>query len=229
MKTKKRKAVINQSYDKLWNYVRYIIRREDFIEKILGLKKKHGIPDECYSVENNWDVFVKFSNDDQDYLQPIIKDLNNILSEYGLCATYWEDIFTYYILFGEIKEFEPCSVRGLIIMTFSKNNNADKNEAFPISLQISPYASKRDMLDYIEKEYDMIEAYQKFHRKDNIKIGKFKSKDKKTQAIHDFLYYNRETPRKILCEQVADLFNEILDEGNVGKLISREVHLRQEV
>ncbi len=56
--------------------------------------------------------------------------------------------------------------------------------AFPISIEIHELASKRDILDFVEKRWDMIENYLEVHRrKDGIRIRKRKNK-----KLYDFIW-----------------------------------------
>ncbi len=98
---------------------------------------------------------------------------------------------------------------------------------FPVSLKISPYASKRDILDFIGRNFDHIKNLQDEYRKPHVELGKIKKKGKKTSDRNDFIYkihWNK--PLKDVANEVYKKFNQHLDVGHIGKIISLETERR---
>ena len=100
---------------------------------------------------------------------------------------------------------------------------------FPVRVDISPYASKRDILDFIRKNYDRIKEIQDKHKIKVIKIGKIRSRKPHIQKRNDFIYKHRHLPRREIMRLVSKKFNEVLDYGHIGKIISLEKKRRKEM
>jgi len=100
---------------------------------------------------------------------------------------------------------------------------------FPIAIKLSPYASKRNILNYIESIYmteikPLQDKYKNINIKEgkNIKIGKIRSRNQIKQTRNNFIYQNKHLPLKKIGNLVYDKFDELLDDGHIGKVISLE-------
>ncbi len=77
--------------------------------------------------------------------------------------------------------------------------------AYPVAIGIHPRASKRDVLDYIEKRWPWIEA--NFGLRDGVEAGALKIKKRKhSQKLLDFLWENRQSPPKTLKKRLDEEF-----------------------
>ncbi len=107
------------------------------------------------------------------------------------------------------------------------------NSIYPISIKISPYASQRDIIDFIKKYSKRIKEFQKMYIIDDIKIGKYKSKKIEIQERNDFIYKNRNKSlkeiSKLLSERGGDNKLYDIDIGHISKIISLEKQKRKEV
>lgn len=223
--------------DKLWNYFLYLLRREDFINNIAALRKKYGIPDGGYDIKKDKKIYRMYCNDSKKFL-PLEKDMEEVCDQYDLYYFTWDGLLLVYLLFGSIKKIQANNERGLCMTTFSDNNRKvnsnikdDKdNKIFPVSIKISPYASERDILDYIRKSYrSQINPFQKVFTKKGVKIGALRTKDVKKLERNDYIYHNRKLKLTDLAEKIYDRFGEALDQGHIGKIISIESKRRQKV
>jgi hypothetical protein len=105
-------------------------------------------------------------------------------------------------------------------------------EPHPIVLRIHADASQRDIVDYIKNNWKIIEGLKKKYYKQK---GVFTLKNsrvgfnKKIKERNDFIYKHRHLNRKEIAKLVAQKFNEPIDYGHVGKIISLENAKRKEV
>lgn len=113
---------------------------------------------------------------------------------------------------------------------------AERDMLFPVRINVSPYASKRDILDFIQKNYDYIKEIQNKHKMKGVKIGKIRSRNPLIQKRNQFIYENRHRPlkeiRKLIVKQFKGILdNELLfmDDGYIGKIISLEKKSRKEM
>lgn len=97
---------------------------------------------------------------------------------------------------------------------------------YPIALYINPEASQRQIQDFIAKNYAFIEASKKDIKN---KITGHRRKSTRKQERNDFIYKNRNLPRKKITQLVNHEFPDLedIDYGNVGKIISLEKKRRE--
>lgn len=91
--------------------------------------------------------------------------------------------------------------------------------AYPVSIKIHRLASKRDVLDFIEKRWDYIEKnFFELYREKKLRIRK-----RKNQKIYDFIWDNRDkdkkTIKKLLDKKYPD-YN--IDYFEIYKIIQLE-------
>lgn len=104
--------------------------------------------------------------------------------------------------------------------------------AFPIAIRISPYATQRDLIDFVKSEAiwkNEIQFLQDKYRSKDIKIGKIKSKNEKIQKRNDFIYEHKDLPRKEIMSMANRKFGINIDYGHIGKIISLENKKRKEL
>jgi hypothetical protein len=98
--------------------------------------------------------------------------------------------------------------------------------AYPVSVDIYKFASKRDILDFIEKNWKTIESHLMFHR------GKPKNfRQRKNERINEFIWKNKDLENKSIKKLLDNnfpgnglVYNEIYDIiRNEGKRRSRKL------
>ncbi len=106
-----------------------------------------------------------------------------------------------------------------------------EDEEFPISLRISPYASERDILSFIRRNFSDISRLQKRYNLKHIGIGKVKKKNSFIKERNDLIYENRRLPRIEIMRLLTDKYgaDRTLDYAYIGKIISLETKKRKEV
>lgn len=234
---------------KLSNYFTDLLKRDNFQNKIKAIKDKYKIPYEGLPYEGDKsdqmvDAFLDMENVEQ--------EIDNLATSFGLYDYSWHSFFGTYILFNRSSfkdypyyalNFDLCHLEEYPnneLDEFTENSTEEeqnyeqerkirKNKEFPVAIRISPYASERDIIDFIKKNFSEIEAHQSMYRSDKIKIGKVKKKKSSIQERNDFIYANRNLPRKKIMMMVTDKFKETLDYGHIGKIISLETKKRKEV
>lgn len=101
---------------------------------------------------------------------------------------------------------------------------------YPVVLRIHPDASQRDIIEYIKTHWHLIKCYQDQYSNRN-KDASFKNsktkENKKIKERNDFIYKNRDLPRKTIMQMVNKDFGADLDQGSIGKIISLERKKRE--
>jgi len=144
---------------------------------------------------------------------------------------------TEYILFDSIEGLYMYSVSGggslVKIKDINSSKKPEKGEnlddtLYPIRICISPYATRNDVVSYIDENMGLIENRQKEYS--NPKVS-YRDKRSRGNELRDLLVYRyRDMPHKQLREMINNTFpdnqkiNSITD---ISKIISKEKKLRK--
>lgn len=109
-----------------------------------------------------------------------------------------------------------------------------RNEDMPTLLRISPYASIRDIIDFVEKESERILWFQDYAQK---KMGtstltKIKRRNSFVQERNQFVYENKGLPLKDISKLLSRKYGDKVQDltvGHISKIISLENKKRKEV
>ncbi len=102
----------------------------------------------------------------------------------------------------------------------------------PVSIHISPYASQREIIDFVKKNFADIEEYQNKYRNPNIKIGKFKTRNPTVKERDEFILnlHNQGKTGKEIARLVKEKFGgDLLGYEYIPKIIFREKQKRQKL
>lgn len=236
-----------QGFKKLWNYYIGVVESDRFQLEVKGLRNKYDLPENGIALPepgNPWSIpHPEWKHHADRKLYKKLQDETKVLAlKYGLLPKDWVDVIESYI-FHDISLIcpEPNS-RNLCFVSDGETKKdslghditSEDVAIYPVNLHISPHASKRDILDYIEKIYATeIEPLQKKYQRPDVKIGKFKSRKKSNQKRDRFIEENSRLPRKELLKLVRKNFSkeltESLDQGSIGKVLSYRKKRRQKV
>lgn len=225
----------------IFNYIRDLVLTEQFQETMLKMRNQHGIPPSGFFLEGNgpWTHPPEEWGRDRVEIHKIRIKLRQLCADHFLLPRDWYDVFEFFLFYNKIQiALEPnaynlCFVSDLKTKVDTRGQETTQEDinAFPITLHISPYASKRSILDYIDKFYKTeIAVLQAKHKSPLAEIGKHRTKKELIRKRNNFAYLNRNIPRKQLVSSLNQLFpNASVDEGSVGKIISLERKKRKEV
>ena len=240
-----------QGYKKLWAYFNEILKKDDVQKIIRELRAKFKIPQEglrkCAEGKDYFttppETWESYPNKEKAY-DEIKEEWKKICKKYHLHYMDWYEILDHYLYYNEIHQIYHSNSYGLClvedIVFEKKERELEKQEetytgsfeesddmAYPIAIRISPYASQRDIIDYVKKMYPTIKEHQESYIDKSVKIGKVKRKDEKIQERNDFIYENRGKSIKQIRQLLAakKIF---LDDGHISKIISLEKQRRKE-
>ena len=113
---------------------------------------------------------------------------------------------------------------------FSIEYRENMRKLYPIAIRIRPEATKRDILDYINKMYKFeIKQLQQRYKEKSSKMGLVKKKNPIKQERDELIYQNRNLSKKEIAKLVSEEYKEYLDVGLIGKIISIQKKKRKEV
>ena len=224
-----------RGFKELWRNIGDLVRKEEIQKRIKILRKKFKIPILGFTIkESPWNHPPKDWHYYQDRTYMLFRvrdDIIEICKECSLLPNDWMDVFEKYLFYNKLllhmrpNAHNLCFVCDSITKTDSVGHQANETDLgmYPISLQISPYASKRNIQDYINKIYTTeIKPLQDKYKKPDVKIGKTRKRDSKIRQINDFIYENQDWEPKRLITHIKEKFNKILLQSEISKAISIE-------
>jgi len=224
----------------LFNYLRDLFLTEEFRVMMVKMRNHYKIPPSGFVVEGNgpWSHPPKEWSRDRIVLNEIRKEMKKLAANYFFLPRDWSGVFESFLFYNRIQiALEPNAynlsfVSDLKTKTDTRGRETTQEEidVFPIALHISPYASKRSILDYVEKFYKTeIGVLQDKYKDAHVEIGKHKTKKEIIRQRNTFIYNNRHHPRRALVKLVNSQFPDAkVDQGSVGKVISIETKRRKE-
>jgi hypothetical protein len=240
---KERKTVAfyeTKGFGKLWQYLRAIVESDEFQKRILGLRERYRIPKEGFETPadrpwthpiETWEFSGK--HPEQRALMSEIRVITkNLCREYSLLPRDWAGVFEDYLFYNRLfLNLEP-SARNLCFVADATTNrdgvgheiDDDDRRAFPVVLHINPYASERDVIDYVKKVFKPeIESVQNAHKKADVKIGKFRKRKESVRKRNALLYKNRHSSNKQAAKLAREQHPDApIKASSVGKTIERE-------
>lgn len=197
---------------KVWNYFLVVYKTDKFKKLIKEIRDK-------YKIEIGKETTLSPIK-----IKSFDKDLVGICNTYGLDNDIWFDSLEKFVFKDEL--IKPLSLDLCILSDNlnSKDLSKDEIKNYPIIIRISPYASKRDILNYIERTYSFINHFQENYRDRDIRIGKFKTRNSYITERDDYIWENRNLPRREILKLLIKKYgNSIqIDEGCIGKIISNK-------
>jgi hypothetical protein len=248
MSTNKKSAIPKglQGPEKVKIYFLDLIDRKDFLTEVKRLREKYGIPEEGFkkrerhitpvppiygpSYPKRWDKLTK-EPIDQAFWLDLFKDENKLAEKFQLPPNNL-NIIDDYVLYNDTA-FIESDVPNLFMIQdchdLGRHKTIDKeiNTGLPILLRISPYASQRDLLDYIGAifESEVRPIQEKYMDKTSL-LGKLKTR--RMRERNKLVYENKHLPptelRTFLREKGV-----ILGPGEIEKILSLERIRRKEV
>lgn len=225
-----------QSSRKLTAYVKHIIASDEFQEKVTNIRKKYNMPPKGFRVEK--DNILNAPSTFKFDFKLCTEEVDKMCQRYNLHIVEWETTFRGYIYYNRFVEPYDFALGHLCHMSdlieekedpFSEKIQAADDNIYPIAIRISPYATKRDIIDYVEKGYGWINFFQQRHRDTKSLIGVIKQKNPLIVKRNNFILKFKHLPLKEIALKLQETFNLDIDEGHISKIISLEKKRRRKV
>lgn len=216
----------SSAYKKLENYYSEILEKDYLSKKIIGLRKKFGIPVDGYKVKHFIFPPRQLARENTEFISKV---LNRVCHKYGLNPFDWTEALESYLYYNVKEVPQYTTAWSLCLLSdladeasepFGKFIRDSDNKYFPIAIRLSPHVSERDIIDFVKKNYTKnIQPLLNMYKSD-YPIERVRTKNPITGKRNSFIYENRKLSLKKISELVKDKFNEDLDVGHIGKIIS---------
>lgn len=232
------------SFQKMSNYLMEIVKYESFQKIVAELRNKYEIPDGGFKPGSD-EYEIPPENFDVKKEEALIKDMmDKICKKYALNCFDYYPVLLEYLWYNHIcpacqhqpAELSTCGLFRISDLADEKINPYSEelqefdNISFPIAIRISPYASKRDLTNFINNKpiWQLIAGVQERYRDKKIKIGRIKHKNYDIQERNNLIYENKNKPIKEIRKMLADK-NIFMDDGHIAKVKSLEIQRRKDV
>jgi hypothetical protein len=207
-----------QGFGKYQNYIQNLKHRDDFISDVEQIREEFEVGAENDRSRNNNDFKHR---------------VENLCLKYGIDPIMCGQFMEHFVRTGNINYQSPavsmCMTRDV------EEEEADYertkmlwDKTYPVRIYVHPQASKRDILDYVKKCYNPgIKRRLEKNKNSDIDLGSARKRSERIQKRDRFIYQHRDLKYKEISRKVAEKFDEPLDEGYIGKIISREKKKRQ--
>jgi hypothetical protein len=232
-----------KSFSHLDAYLQEIIRKDYFISRVRKIRKKYKIPRNGYSFKLWGALFCLPLEWPYLYNKKVSaefdKEVYDICKKYNLLTSSWEGVITEYIFWNKIVSFYVASCDFDLCEIFDSKTPRDNlwqerrkqiNKLFPVELRISPYASIKEIIDFIRKNSKIIKLTQTpYIRNKDIDLRKIRTKNQEIQRRNDYAFklYKKRYSNAEISRIVDDKFGSSTDEGSIGKIISWEKKKRK--
>lgn len=214
-----------------------IVKKDWFRDEIARIRQKYDLPLMDGGLAMSFSKPSDIAESDKYDSKVYAKEIESICDKADLNPVEYAHIMTMYLMTGKTADLEEyfkenvrcCCVEDTKESLSCLDLTAEYEEnAFPISLKISPYASQRDIITYIQDCYtDTIKPLQEKYQNQKNLTGRVRSKDVDTQKRNDFIYDHRELSLMEIVELTVKEYD--LDQAEIAKIISYETKRRQEV
>ena len=217
-----------QNSKKVWEYYERLVQTQEFREDLEKIRFKCKIPSEGYPDRR--------SAPPQEWLgssKKLFQSIENLCKTYNLYPGHWWLSLEFYIFYSKLDMPDINSGELLTLADINEFETKEKGRNFtsfyPLLIGVNPYASQRDILDWIKKNYYFIKVYQDHMKSNIINIARFRPRKINLRIRNEFIYKNRSKKLKRIAEELASNHEIFMDEGHIAKIISLETLRRKKV
>ncbi len=222
----------------------YVLELDGFSDHIEQVRERYKIPKNGYKA-NSDDLFAvsppipKKWNGDESLLCNLVNEMQGLaMIHYLGPLANWKDALLWLVFYGLVPISDEMGLCAIEDIGFSRRNRGEKNahqraqftdRSHPVAIRISPYASERDIIDFVKYHYKRhVEPIQRQHRTKQSKIMQVRSKSDTRKAIVDYIYENRSKTANKLLSDISEKWGRIYSMERIDKIRHRERKRRQD-
>ena len=152
-------------------------------------------------------------------------EVQGLAKKYGLSWNWMRETLRDFVIYNKVIEPTSGAVAGISLVDLQHLLKKDKfwlkkqAEDFPIAICIHPYASQRDVLDFVKKNFkDVIDKGLEKHRNPEVTIGKKRKKNQRVKERNEFICKNSDLDAGKLWSMIKNEFGDDLDFGTIYKI-----------
>ncbi len=224
-----------KGHAKIFNFFQHIIRKEEFLSDVQRVRKQFRIPSEGLDFDPE---LLQGSFSFPSHLKLTVSQKENFLAlmtwlaeknRMGVMENFKIPL-AYFVLYDTVvlpEYYDLCAIQNMRsdkdepVRRYGEILYSDKTH--PIALRISPNASQRDILDYVQYNYKtQIKPLQRLYKEKTSELGEKRKKKSESLFVADFIWEYRTLPAKKIMELLADKHKIYRDMGEIDKIKSLE-------
>jgi len=220
-----------------------LIVTEEFQTIVKRLRKECNIPEIGFTYQNDrlGKGYMLWMNQyGKKYRRIFMSTIGKICLKGKLSVYSWEGIIRDYIVTGllipveEVDEngsgyaWGTCYVDDLVSYQNTGLPIVELNETHPIALRISPYASKNDIADYVEKSFSEIAEIQGRY-KGIVPRKIYRNRGEVLRKRNEFIDQHRELSLNEIAEKLSIAMDISLSESDISKILSLQRKRRKKL
>ncbi len=213
-----------QGFKKAVGWYEEVLHNKAFNTEILKIRRRYSIPDNGFEITTDqieppeWKTNSKTA-------KAFYSDVQRLAKKFGIESATNPNLVAWYIFYNDtdIVPANPNSWNLFCVSDVPTRSKSNNDEFWPVTLCISPYASKNDLLDFVKTAYtELIAPLQAKHRNSKIKIGKIRAKNMTKRDRNSFIFQNRNMSRKELAKETNRIFGGTLTYADINSIIAYE-------
>lgn len=247
IKINKSKQSPPQSQWKMFNYISSLKEDSDFNDRVKDIRKKFSLPDDGFDKDLDDELaFISklpaYINEREEEID-FQKEVSALTRQFDLTLP-WLEVIRGYVLYDDLffskvlPYIQIINMSEVLIEQEKHNSEVTLDEGgdeiainfmenitdgFPIAIFLSPYATGKDIIDYVKKRYKTeIEPTQLKYRGNEVKIGKVRKRNQRIQERDAFICKHKNLPVIELVKRVHKQFGDILDYTYINKIIAKK-------
>ncbi|MCW9054638.1 MAG: hypothetical protein OQJ98_01485 [Candidatus Pacebacteria bacterium] len=243
MKKRENKKALLQAQEKMYLYLTSLASDQSFLARVTEIRERYGIPEGGFEsdLKDEFEFINSLPKGNEADFQKEIYDL----AESFNASLAWLTNIRDYVLYNDFfftkvsPLVEMVDVLGLtdeivemdvdLYEEYEVDENAvvrrvlnNLTNSYPLAIFVSPYATGRDIIDFIKKNKTSIETLQNKHCDSDVRIGKVRKRKANVQERDLFICNNKHLSAKVLMSKVNEKFGTQLDYDYINKIIAKK-------
>ncbi len=235
-KNRQAKSLKAAAQKKMRSYIFSLSTNDDFLNSIAQIREMFSLPQNGFvkDVEDEL-AFIRAlpaHRDGRGNETDIQKEVYELALRFHLTVPWLGSVMKY-VLYDD---FFPARIESLVQIVGTdalveeqerrQDNNALHNiaDAFPVGIFVSPYASQRDIVDYVKERYSQeIEPLLVKHREKDSLIGRVRARSESIAVRDAFICKHKDLPASKLAHLVYEKYGgKLLDYTYISKIIAKK-------
>lgn len=210
--------------EKVFRYLFELIETDSFNDRVRQIRKGFCLPLNgliATRKNNGTNIPIEWKNQKNKLIIPFKEAIKQLCLEFSLEPKNWSFTVQSYVLYRQLALNFKQSLGLIIVHEYTTKKVVEEDEHYPVVLRISPYATKRDLYDFINKVYKSeIKPIQEKYMKIGVRIGKSKKKNPFVEERDNFIYENIHLSNKEIMGLLMKKYgiDRAIDYAYIGKI-----------
>jgi hypothetical protein len=213
------------SASKAWKRYIDLLKNEDFQKQIQAMRKRWDVPNEGYEFSEPLESlpFLTKPKEWHGDILSLSSELLELAHKFGFYGSIHPTPLELYFFYN-MKERPSFTVQSWQVCRLKGLKYKKKNLPFCVSIEIGPYASQRDILQFVKDNFSKkIEPILLRHANKNIGSTKHsRTKVPKNEERDELIWANRDLSLAMIVKEMSKHGYDVLDQGLITRVLSTQ-------